>query len=225
MNSVTAWSYSRLSQYRKCPRQFRYAVIEKRPQPKSPAMERGTAIHEHLQKYIERKKRKLPIELNATLGPELLQVVDRFRKSRAECELELAVDRHWKPVSWFDRDAWLRVKFDVRDTSSGRRLVDWKTGKVYAEEHAEQLELYALVEWSHTPDAPEILAEDIYVDLGIPPVSSLFTDPKKTVPRLRRKWEKLAAPVFKDQTFKAKPGRECTWCPFSGRRGGPCDKG
>ena len=42
---VRSWSYSALSQYEKCPAQYKYARIEKRPQPSSPVLEKGNFFH------------------------------------------------------------------------------------------------------------------------------------------------------------------------------------
>lgn len=226
-NPITAWSYSRLAVYRKCPRQFKYKFVDKLPEPKSAAMERGTAIHEVLQHYVEGKKAKLPDELKLSMGQELRDLYMRLRKAKAKCELEYAVDRAWAPTSWFDPTTWTRAKLDVElhlPMENAAEVIDTKTGKVRAAEHAEQLEIYAVVEWSHRPLLDEVRAAMAYVDQG-KLTWAVFTDREATLKRLRRKWEREAKPVLADRVYRAAPSKECSWCPFSGRRRGPCDKG
>lgn len=222
---ITAWSYSRLSTYLKCPRQFRYAFIDKLEQQKAPAMERGQRIHDELQAYVERKRKRLSSELISSIG-KLMSDVDGFRKSKASCELELAVNNKWEPVPWFDPTAWLRAKLDVFLEVTGFRalIADYKTGRENPVEHAEQLELYVPVVYSHYPHLHEIEARMLYVDHGTD-APALFVDLKDRVPKLRAKWEKKSAPVFKDKTWRATPGYACRYCAFSSRKGGPCDKG
>lgn len=225
-NLITAWSYSRLSVYRKCPRQFKYKFIDKLAEPKSDAMERGNELHLTLQRFIEGRTKAIPAAMKKTLGTAYAHLA-LLRKMKAKCELEWAVDKDWKPVSWFDKQTWFRAKLDafyVDQTLNILDLTDHKSGKIYSDQHAEQLELYAAVGYAFHPEVTEIVARMLYIDQGSS-VPSVFTDLPKTIPILRKKWARIAAPIFKDKTFKAVPSRECNWCPFSSRRGGPCDKG
>lgn len=231
----TAWSYSRLAQYRKCPRQFFYAVVERRPMPKAPAMERGTAVHKAIEDYLARRTRSVPkipdkdpLVKPAALSKSIAALYKSLREAKVQVELEYTVDARWRPTMWTDwTGAWLRAKLDARLWLPEKKLsqvFDHKTGKERAEEHAEQMEIYAVVEWAHQPDAEEIHASMVYVDAGTM-TTAVFTDREATEKRLRKKWTAEVKPMFADRKFKAAPGRECGWCPFSGRRGGPCDKG
>lgn len=251
LNPITAWSYSRLADYRKCPRRFKYKHIEKRKEPEGPALARGNAMHDALQRYIENRIKVLPKKLTLPPGKDgkkappdatrfevskpVKSVLDELRKHQKSkpidvlCELQYAVDSKWRPVDWFDRTAWLRAKLDVRQRLGGVsqppivRVLDHKSGKVYPDAHAEQLEIYAAIVLPHEPSVAEIIAGMLYIDQPDAPTFATFK--AADVPKLQKKWTKLAAPIFKDKTFKAKPSSECNWCPFSGRRGGPCDKG
>jgi hypothetical protein len=226
MGLINAWSYSRLSVYRKCPRQFKYKFVDKLQEPESEAMARGNAIHLALQLFIEKKAKSIPKEMKASLGAKYSDLLV-LRNAGAKCELEWAVDKDWQPVSWFAREAWLRAKLDAFVVLNGGTtldLTDHKSGKIYTEPHAEQLEIYAAVGYAFHPEVEEIIARMLYIDQG-QSVPSVFTDLEKTIPKLRKKWSRIAAPLFKDKAFKATPGRECNSCHFSSRRGGPCDKG
>jgi hypothetical protein len=225
-NIITAWSFSRLATYRKCPRQFKYQFIDKLPQPPAPAMERGSKIDDGVRAYVEGKAKKLPVVDGTNYG-KLVKVYADMRKAKTMCQLELAVDASWKPVSWFDRSTWLRAKLDHELWLPKEKLAkvdDTKSGKMWPD-HTEQLEIYAIVEWAHRPLAEAVECRMLYVDQGIAGPVSLFTDRPVTEKRLRKKWAAEAKPVLADRKFKAKPGDACKWCPYSGRKGGPCDKG
>jgi hypothetical protein len=224
-NPITAWSYSRLAVFRSCRLQFKFKFIEKLPEPKSDAMERGNQLHLAIQAYLEKRKKALPKEMAKTAGPEVLDIYTRLRKSKSvACELELAVDEGWGRVEWFDKAAWLRVKMDaVEDLGSDAiNLYDHKSGKVREGQHTEQLEIYGAIAPSFWPDAKEIAAAMLYVDQA-QVATSIFT--RAFVMKLRKKWEKEAAPLFREVKFKANPGEACRWCAYSRRRGGPCKNG
>lgn len=232
VNTLTAWSYSRLATYRKCPRQAMYKFIMKIqvPEDSSPALERGNLVHLTLQNFVEGKVKAAAVKKIIGTEPYRLLKADleMFKKSKSQCELELAVDKDWKPVSWFDRSAWLRAKLDVsvkiKDPKTGR-VVDYKTGKIYSAAHTEQSEIYAAVAFAFQPLVEQLQVDMMYIDQGMT-VPVLYTDLAKVIPRLRKKWEKESQPMFRDKTFKARPGTDCRWCPFSGvHKKGPCDKG
>jgi hypothetical protein len=224
-NPITAWSYSRLSVFRACRLQFRFQFIDKLPQPPAPAMERGNELHKALQQYIEKKTKKLPEVIADTVGPELTEKYLELRNSKTvACELELAVDKDWKRVEWYDKACRFRVKLDVVETLGDSVYVaDHKSGKIRADQHAEQLETYAAIVPTFWDDAREIIAQMLYVDQGKASSPAVFT--RAAALKLRKKWDRLAAPIFKERIFKASPGDACRYCAYSKRRGGPCVQG
>ena len=228
---VKSWSYSRAADYRKCPARFRFKHIAKLPEPSSPALERGGAVDEAVTRYLDGTSRTLPAESKFGLRyGKLRDELAVLRKAKARTQLELAVTRDWEPCDWRDWDrAWLRAKLDaallIDSEPRVLRIIDNKTGKVRPEEHAEQVEIYAAVAAAFYPEAEEIRGQLFYLDQGFASDPAVFTDLRRTVPRLRMKWEKITAPMFRDTRFRATPGGHCVWCPYSGKRGGPCDKG
>ena len=62
---ITAWSYSALSQYEKCPRQYKYARIDKLPQPESHALERGNILHAKAEQFVKGNIKGMPKELSS----------------------------------------------------------------------------------------------------------------------------------------------------------------
>ena len=137
----------------------------------------------------------------------------------------MAVDSSWAPCSWFDPSTRIRAKIDLlQRTSKSAIIVDYKTGRQNPQEHTEQLELYMPLVLAFYPTLEEIKAEMLYVDHGTK-ATSIFTDVGATAAKIRKRFEKAAAPIFLDKTWEAKPGYACRWCAYSSRRGGPCDKG
>lgn len=228
---ITAWSYSKLKCYETCPRQFRYKYHDGIPEPPAPAMARGSAIHEELELYIMQERPRLSKPVSDALG-ELRRDVQQLRKHpSAEAEVELAVDRRWRLVSWFDPRAWCRAKLDVRVPDVhplremiGTRVIDHKTGRERPSEHAEQLELYAVLEFSVNKNIDYVVGEIFYVDHGRK-LSVLYDNRQVVLQRLRDRWEARALKMLDDKKFVPQPGRGCRWCSFSREKGGPCDAG
>ena len=60
---ITAWSFSRYSDYKQCPLKAKLKHIDKITEPKNEAMERGAAIHDLAEKYIKGTISRLPSDL------------------------------------------------------------------------------------------------------------------------------------------------------------------
>jgi hypothetical protein len=227
---VKSWSYSRLDDYEKCPAYFRYKHIVKMPVPPAPAMERGNQMHSTLEHHVQAPaKYKIPKVLAGSMGKDMLGKLKDYRKRGATPERQLGFDRGWKVVPWNDWDnCWFRAKIDlsVRDESS-LVTVDYKSGQMNHAKHRDQLELFALSALLAEPDAEyeSSIGHAWYLDHGIIGPAVVVLNKDRAVPKLIKAWEKRSAPMFADRAFKETPGQQCNWCPFSGRRGGPCKKG
>ncbi len=218
---ITAWSYSRLNDYLACPFLAYLKCIKKLREPSSPAMEEGTRIHTLAEDYLRGYKKRRPSELDKLA--DLFKHLYKHRKI-LQLELELAFDRNWDATSWFSRDAWVRIKADVMyddpKDDSLRHIIDWKTGR-YWPSHEEQLELYAIGAFLTAP--PNITRVDAHLgytkDGEIVSKTFMRADAKK----LQKKWEKKAAPMLRDATFKPTPtSNQCRRCYFRKSNGGPC---
>lgn len=223
---IKRWSYSALKTYETCPQQFRFRR-DGVPEPPSPAMDRGSAIHGELEQYIGGGVGRLSKEVSTTLG-ELKRDMLRLRKHpTAQAEVEVSVDRRWRPVPWNDAKAWCRAKFDVREPVvnelvTGVRIIDHKTGRERPAEHADQLELYAVLEFSVNPAAEYVVGEIFYIDHGRK-MSVLYDNRKFALGRLRDRWIERATKLLDDRVFEPTPGHGCRWCAFSRMKGGPCE--
>src|ERR1700733_3115989 len=144
--TLTSWSYSVYTQYVKCPMSVCFEKIQKIriQEPPNPHFEKGDRVHAAGEQFVGSMGTKPP-----TLIPELSKFgkdMLELRKAKARTEQEWAFDKMYNPVSWFDRQAWLRMKVDACADSAEPplvKIVDYKTGKVH-EEHKQQRTIYAL---------------------------------------------------------------------------------
>lgn len=224
---ITQWSFSRWSTYQKCPALAKYKFIDKLPEPSSPPMERGTAIHKLAEDYTLGTLKKLP--------PELKLFTDEFKQLRKEkhrhIEEQWAFRRDWTECDWFDKDCWVRIKLDaayINVKYNALIPIDHKTGKFRPENNEEymlQLELYALAGLAKFPDVEVVSPRLWYLDSGIihpnPAEEELIYTPADK-PRLIKLWNQRTKPMLHDTTYKPKPNHGCTWCTFSKAKGGPC---
>lgn len=220
-----SWTPTKLAQYEECPAKAMYKHIDKLPEPPSPALDRGTEIHDAAANYITRRKPGLHDALHGKKTKKQLALLQKeYKAKKVRVELELAFTKEWKPCHWLAKDVYVRFKIDVvHFLKAGRvRVIDWKTGKFKPnEEYNDQLEAYQLAllvsglakEVESTlwfTDSDDVVdSEDVYT--------------LKDLPALKAKWEKRAKPMLSDTKHAPRPGKGCWFCPFSTNKGGPCE--
>lgn len=230
-----AWSWSRFNDHRRCAFYAFCKYILKLPEPGSPAMDRGAAIHKLAEDFTLGKLQKLPDELKL-----FRREFEHLRRVKANVEGQLAVDRGWKPCDWFGSGAWLRVVTDARYLESPKVLVaiDHKTGKIY-EENDEQLSLYIPVLFAHYPDVDEVLLKLYYLDQGEERVyryrrggiakprpgkatSASPSEKAASNEKLVAAWTEKSYPIMTDKAFPPTVNDKCRFCHFRKSNGGPC---
>lgn len=207
--AILQWSFSRLNDWRKCPKMAFFKHVQKMKEPGNQHTERGTAIHTMCQNYVEGKLPKLPTELL-----KFKSEFEVLKKNKALCEAEWAFGPDWVPQTWFSKlYKLLRVKTDavyIITKSKTARVIDFKTGRVN-ESHEEQLSLYALGTLLMNPGVKEVETELWYLDSG-EKTSQVF--PASDLPALKEYWEAQAKPMFEDKSFPCNPGNACRFCWF-----------
>lgn len=217
---ITAWSFSRLQDYRRCPQFAKYKHVDRMKEPGNEAMARGSAIGKMAEDFITAKgKPKCPAEIKA-FEEEFVEL----RKRKAICEDQWAFNAKWEETGWFDADAWCRIKTDIYSLNLQNNtllVADNKTGKV-REEHEEQVMLYALGGLLKFPTVDAVDARLWYLDQGVevPAEPKLYTP--ADVPKLKTYWMKQVKPMLADTRFAPKPSNNCRWCFFSKAKGGHC---
>jgi len=211
------WSYSRLSTYEDCPKQYWYSYVENMPgfRPKSVAASRGSEIHDKAEQYLIGKLPMYPPELQKVSGHAMA-----LKMKKPQAELKLAVDCNWAPCDYKDENAYLRGIIDILYLEGEHlHIQDWKTGQVYAS-HPTQMENYVAIAAAHFPEATHYITRLVYVDQGI------VTPPKTTAAERLKPIRLLLDGRIKnaedDTIFPTTPGAGCKWCDYSKKYGGPC---
>lgn len=216
VDMLLPWSYSKLAEYWKCPRKAFYRYVEKLPEEKSDALERGNRVHAELEAWARGGFKKLSPAWK-TFEREAHRI-ELPQQSGVIVEEMWRFDINMKPVER-GPDEWLRVKCDlaVPDLSL---IVDHKTGKRYPD-HRAQGEVYG-VGFLSKFDVPAVQVEFWYVDLG--EVSEMEVR-RSDVPRIVAALKISVRDMVEDVDFTPKPSRLCDWCSFARTRGGPCEAG
>ena len=233
--TLTSWSFSVFTQYIKCPFSVCLEKIQKVRiiEPENPFFEKGNRIHKGAELFVAGKGRApaLPPEL-APIKEQLVQL--RKRGTEVAVEQEWAFTREWRPTGWFADDAWLRMKTDVCGSTVKPPtvdIVDWKTGRVHADDHKLQRRLYGmggliLVQEGVLAGGDKnvvLTAQHVYVDTGQRATEEFLM---KHLAPLKREWLSRIQYMMADTVFASKPAPyTCRWCKFNKKNGGPCQDG
>lgn len=218
---LDAWSYSRYSDYKRCPMLFAYKHLLKMKDPEpGKALVRGREIHKVAEQALiggGKGKWKCP--------PELTHFADEFAQLRTmspTVEQQWGFTQQWQPTGWFGVDVWVRVVLDAVVTYDDNTaiVIDHKTGKKYAT-NEDQMQLFALATFKKFPDIVEVSTRLWYLDQ--PTDNEVeFTYYKREEPAIQKDWEKAIVPMFADRKFPPRPNDKCRFCFLSKARGGPC---
>ncbi|WP_158215442.1 PD-(D/E)XK nuclease family protein [Candidimonas nitroreducens] len=147
-----AWSYSALSAFETCPRQYHEMRVLKRwPDPPGEAQQFGKLCHTYLENRIN-----AGIELPVFLR-HVEPVVARLESSPGalQAEYKYALDAQLQPVEFFAPTAWVRAVGDVVKIHEDRGFaMDWKSGKY--REGDDQLRLQSNVMFGTYPHLQRI---------------------------------------------------------------------
>jgi hypothetical protein len=111
---LTSWSFSRYSDYKRCPLSAKLKHIDKIQEPKNAAMQRGADIHDQAEKFIKGALPKLPVELKP-MAAEFKLMKQRYKKRSQSMVVEdnWAFTKDWEETAWNNWTAcWVRIKLD-----------------------------------------------------------------------------------------------------------------
>jgi PD-(D/E)XK nuclease superfamily len=158
-----SWSYTKLRDYRICPKKFyETSILKKFPEPKSIQLDDGNRLHEAFKRRVEQG---LPMptgfkEFN-DWGDDAASI--KVNNQINICEKEIALTRELRPTGYFDSNVWIRVKIDLiklyplANHTAMAQVVDYKTGK--PKDEIIQLALYAQAVFSVFPEVVGVRAE------------------------------------------------------------------
>lgn len=221
---MKAWSYSRYNTYETCPLQAKYKFVEKRPEPPSPALENGDAVHKTLSQYM---RGDLPVNEPVPGWTYFAKLLQDLRSLEPLVEQEWGYTSEWKPTGWFGSDAWFRSKLDaaVVYDDGDADVIDFKTGKPYEKATAQQSELYFLSIVCRYPQVQRVTVRFWYLDVPQEGKESVYRFTREMAAEMLKRWTKRAEKMLSDRIMAPLPGQHCKWCPFAKSKGGPCKYG
>jgi hypothetical protein len=216
-----ALSWSRISDYRLCPAKFKKKYIEKLPnfqlkdEDKSPHLVRGGNVHKQLEKYVIQK---LCGEVPEPTMPEVIKtapLIDKIMENyNVLPENQIAIDEYFNRVSWYDKNAYFRVIYDLIGFGKDLLLGDYKTGK-FADysgslDEMGQLHMAGVVGMALWPEYDECSSLYIYVDHRRT-VPCTFSR-KDSFDRMKENLIKEHENINSDEDFLEKKNKYCGWC-------------
>jgi RecB family exonuclease len=204
-----AWSYTSLSKFINCPRQYQLTKVTKEiVEGETEQMRWGNEVHKHLENRV-----KVGSEL-----PDSLKYLETFvdkiaaQEGKVFTEQKMAINGEFKPVSWFDKGTWCRGIVDVGVQKDKKCWVgDYKTGKRRPD--SDQLMLFAALIMHHKPEVETVKTSFIWLkemkmDSETYKRDQLSDIWKHFLPKIHR----LEAAYDSDK-WPAKPSGLCGWCP------------
>ncbi len=170
MPKPIAWSYTRLNTFEQCPRKFQGMYVTKdfpKENFNSPHLQRGKDVHKELEDACA---------TGAPLHPSrawMQPIIDAVRRnSMVLVEKQVCFNANKKMISWFDKNAWCRMIFDLIATDDEQLIIsiDWKTGKVRAESK-DQLKLFTAGVFEKFPNAQRVLTAYVWADHPTAPMT------------------------------------------------------
>jgi len=218
-----AWSYSALTQYETCPKQFwHYRIKRDYKDAGNDTSKYGEMVHKSFKEYIF-DNRPLPLSIK-----HMAEFVDPYKHGKFQQkygELQLAINAEFRPTGWFDKDVYCRAIVDFLGTTDDVALVvDWKTGKMKPDEEATQLSLTGVMVMLHDPDINTVVLR--YVWTQHKGKHTQFIVKRSQIPAI---WNRLAPRLkryqeaHKRDDFPANPSGLCrkycpiTSCPHNGQ--------
>lgn len=218
------YSYSSVSTFKQCALKFKFAYIDKvvveQPVP-SPAMERGSKIHDSVESFLLGKSEFLHPEIHKNYGQFMTTL--RQEPGRLLPEWKWGITWDFKPCSYDSPNCMVHGYMDLvilpEKEDVNLPLYEWKTGKAYPEPHASQVWMYSTALMIHHPERPGVDAMVTYFDQTdykkIYYPEGMMLEYKHT---MRRSIDQI---VF-EKRYPPSPSFKCRWCNFSRDNGGPC---
>ena len=238
VQTIDAWSYSRLSTYEACPRKAQFLYVQKLPQGASKAMERGSRIHKQAELFINGKE-ELP-DTNIW-DSQWKYWLDEIREDGYVAEMDMAFTKKWDACDYFGPTTWVRMRVDAygkpaklseaalaedpKVQNADVEVIDFKTGQPYPT-HAEQGELYAIAGFLRNgPKTKVVMVSFWYLDTEKRHDTRYYTVDE--VKSFMDKWTERANVMLTDTEFipngcKASCGK-FSGCEFASNTGGQCE--
>lgn len=210
-------SYSSISLYNKCPRQWEWRYAHGQYGPPNPAADRGTEIHALLEEFF--RGAPYPSAVKALVPWQ--RFMEGLLKYEPKPEAEWAVDEDWESCDYSNPGALMRGKVDLvyTDDVGTRHILDWKTGRVY-DDHKKQGMAYVALD-------PEIRSkwrtQFVYIDLPVQTAQWNYTIDDRV--DIKERLDNTIAAISADTVYEPTPSPgACRFCELSYKKGGNCTR-
>lgn len=211
-----AQSYSSISLYTKCPRQWEWKYVHRNYGPPNPAADRGTELHALLEEFF----RGAPYpSANKTLAP-WRRFMENLTQFNPTPEAEWAVLEDWTPCNYGDANPYLRGKVDLAYVHEGfRYILDWKSGRMY-DDHKKQGMAYVALD---PLISEKYVTQFVYLDLPVQTKQWTYTPPDRY--DIKERLANTITAIGEDTTYEPTPSKDaCRYCPLSFKKGGKCTR-
>lgn len=163
MNKLPAWSFSSLKGFLTCAKQYYHTRVTKEyTSAPTAATLYGSEFHKACEDYVRD---------GTALGARFVHVkpvLDSLCGIKGErlCEFKMALSDKLEPCEFFAKDCFVRGIADLLVLQKDRGIaycVDYKTGKSSRYADTGQLELMALMVFSHFPEIKEVRGALVFV--------------------------------------------------------------
>jgi PD-(D/E)XK nuclease superfamily len=209
------WSYSRLHGFELCPRRYyETQVLKAWPEDKTPQLAEGDAVHAAMAAALQGAM--LPTKYRTTHQHWIDKVLNTKGELLVEEDAKWAIDRQFKPTTWFSKTVWLRCIADAVKLNLPEQValvVDWKNGKS-ANADPVQLTLTGLMLFIQFPELLSIRSDFVWLQEDDFTTQVFYRDEAadqwaEILPRVKR-FEQAAV----NEEYPPKPGYFCqSYCP------------
>lgn len=217
MNYTQTYSYSKIDKFFQCPALWKVQYLEKSlPYVSSPEAEWGSAVHDALDKFF---KHNTSLEGRFESFEKYAEKIKAAAPTKIMSELELAFDKDWNSVGWFDKSAVQRGKLDVFYKIDDTRAVvlDHKTGKYKPSNYVGELKYFTMLSMKADDKIEKIKTITTWLNQASPgaPTIAIY-DREKDLPLIVEEFDgKINAieRAMEHDTFPCKPSGLCQgWC-------------
>ena len=221
-----AWSHSSLSDFESCPRAYyEKRIVKSVKDTQGVAAAWGEQVHTYFE-YDVKRRNGTPITAeeekciatnapNSAYAAPLLDTLFEMQADAVHPELELAIDKAFKPCAWDAPEVWCRGIIDVLLIKGTRaRALDWKTGKRKLD--SRQLKLFALLIFAHFPEIAQCKTDFVWLK------TSEIDSAVYTRAQEGELWQEFLPLLtqykvaFKTEIFPPKRSGLCNgWCPVT----------
>jgi hypothetical protein len=200
-----------MSLHKQCPKKWHDVYILGNREPSGAAAERGTMLHDLLEKYFKGSPYPTGEKCLAKWEPYM----SALKARGLVAEGEVAVNKDWGRASYEDPTAWFRGKIDGEIDPN--EIYDWKSGKIY-DTHVNQGAAYSAL--SASTDEQRVVR---FVYLDIPHHVQEWTYSRGQVQDIQGELDQTIQAIRVAEEWPPLPSQQsCGWCKLSWRNGGTC---